>query len=669
MTKEYSRRKFLLDSLKASAGIPFLPLFSSCAKPREKISFNKKIIILGIDGMDPFLLKQFTEEGTMPNFRRVMTVGTLMEMHSSIPPQSPVAWSDFAVGASARVHGIFDFIHRDPKTMTPYFSTSRVSSADKTVHLGNWAIPLGSGSVTCLREGKPFWEYLGEAGIPTTIFRMPGDFPVVSQKARCVSGMGTPDLMGSYGTFSFFTSARSENLKNISGGIVVPVTIIDNKIQTELTGPVNTLRTDGESVKIPLVVWRDPQNDIVKLQLQGQEFLMTTGEWSDWIPLSFDFVPHLRSVKGICKLYIKKIHPDFEMYVSPINIDPVDQALPITTPAEYGKELVRNVGYFHTKGLPADTNALSFDVLPDEEYMVQSAQILAESKRLFDYELGKLRSQACGVLFFYFSNLDQDSHMYWRAIDKDHPLYTNDLDQRYRSVIRNLYCEMDGILGKVIDNFDIGDDRFCLIVMSDHGFAPFYRCVNLNTWLQRNGYIGLHNDHGNDDSTFFENVDWSRTKAYGLGINALYINKENRERYGIVREQDVPRLIAQLKDELLHMKDPVTGKNAVSNVWIGREIYNRDDDTTPDMIVGWNRGFRASWETVLGGFSKDIFTDNMDKWSGDHCIDPDLVPAVLLTNRKASLQKPSLPDVTATVLAECNIPIPEHMTGKPLYRI
>jgi len=324
---------------------------------------------------------------------------------------------------------------------------------------------------------------------------------------------------------------------------------------------------------------------------------------------------------------------------------------------------------FGTKGLPADTKALSYGVLSDDEYLQLSGQILKENRRLMQYELQKLKSQSCGVLFYYFSNLDQDSHMFWRAIDKKHPLHTEEVGQKYNEVIKKLYIEMDHVLGDVYKVFDTSADNFRLIVMSDHGFAPFYRSVNLNTWLFNNGYVSLIDKDLQDRGTFFENVDWSKTKAYGLGINALYINKQSRERYGIVPVNESEQLLLKLKRELMALKDPASGSNAVSNVWIGKELYNRDDDKVPDIIIGWNRGYRASWETILGGFPQEVFVDNDDKWSGDHCIDPFWVPAVLLANKKITLPRPTLPDVTATILAECNIAIPDQMTGKPLYRV
>ena len=539
--------------------------------------------------------------------------------------------------------------------------------ASNALQLGDWNIPLSGGTIKKLREGRPFWEYLGDAGIPTTVVRMPGDFPATGKRTRSVSGMGTPDILGSYGTFSFFTSSPSDNDKDVSGGNIFPLDIKDNKVMGELLGPVNSLRKGKPNIKIPFVVWRDPKNGVAKLTLQNHELIMKAGEWSDWVQLSFDLVPHLKSEKGICKFYIKQIHPHFQMYVSPINIDPSDSVLPVTSPAGLGEELVQNVGLFGTKGLPADTKALSYGILSEDEYIEMSRQIFDESKHLMQYELKRLNLQQCGVFFSYFSNLDQDSHMFWRALDKDHPLYTPTLYQRYHHVIRDLYIEMDTVLGEVYQTFDITDKNFSLIVMSDHGFAPFYRSVNLNTWLLNNAYISFIGGRSSGPGTFFENVDWSKTRAYGLGINALYVNKRGRERYGTVSQDEYWPLMTRLKADLLELKDPLSGMNAVSNVWIGKEIYNRDDDKVPDLIVGWNKGFRASWETILGGFTQEVFVDNDDKWSGDHCIDRMHVPAVLMSNKKIKIQKPTLPDVTATILAECNIPIPEQMTGNPVY--
>jgi predicted AlkP superfamily phosphohydrolase/phosphomutase len=665
--KQFTRRDFMKQSIMAGAGLAVFPNIFSCTNSNSQSPFRNKIVILGIDGMDPILLTHFIQEGLMPNFSRLIQHGSFSKIQTSIPPQSPVAWSDFAVGASAGAHGVFDFIHRDPKTMTPYLSTSSIVGPSHTISIGEWEIPLQKGHADQLREGKAFWEYLAEAEIPTTIFKMPGNFPVKGEKVRAVSGMGTPDLLGSYGIFSFYSSNPSVQTKELSGGRIFRVNVKDDKIKGELIGPENTLKKEQVNTKIAFTVWRDPQNPVVKIKIQDHELILNSGEWSNWIQLSFEMFPLIKHIKGICKLLIKQIHPHFEMYVSPINVDPTVQSLPVTSPSDYGKEIVKEIGFFGTKGLPADTKALSQGILREGEYLEFSDQIFEESRAAMRYELANLSRRGGGLLFFYYSNIDQDSHMFWRVYDRGHHLYSPEIGKKFQASIKKSYMNMDFAVGEVLSHFDLRDENFNLIIMSDHGFAPFNRSVNLNSWLLEKGYISLFNRKIRKDNGFFENVNWSKTKAYGLGINALYINKAGREREGTVPETEAYAFIATMRKELLELKDPLTHRNAISNVWIGKEIYQREDDKTPDLIIGWNKGYRSSWETVLGGFSEEVFAYNDDKWSGDHCIDPQWVPGILVTSKKLTHPRPALPDVTATILRDCNIPIPRAMTGKPIY--
>ena len=182
-----------------------LVLLTSCQGRRSDRRGGKKLIVLGIDGMDPQLLRRFVQEGKMPNFARLAELGSFRELTTSIPPQSPVAWSNLITGMNAGGHGIFDFIRRDPKTFELYFSTSRVEAPKHSVHIGNWVVPLGSGTAEQLRKGTAFWTVLDQHGIPNSVFRIPANFPPIPAKGETFSGMGTPDLRGTYGTFTFYT--------------------------------------------------------------------------------------------------------------------------------------------------------------------------------------------------------------------------------------------------------------------------------------------------------------------------------------------------------------------------------------------------------------------------------------------------------------------------------
>ena len=199
-----------------------LALVSLLSCRQKKWNRNEKLIVLGIDGMDPQLLRRFMAEGKMPNFSALAQKGSFRELTTSIPPQSPVAWSNLITGMNAGGHGIFDFIHRDPKTMVPEFSTSRVEGPKHGIHLGKWIIPLGGGTAEQLRHGTAFWEILDKYGVPNSVFRIPANFPPIKAAGRTLSGMGTPDLRGTYGTFTFYTDDPMIAAGVVEGGRLFP---------------------------------------------------------------------------------------------------------------------------------------------------------------------------------------------------------------------------------------------------------------------------------------------------------------------------------------------------------------------------------------------------------------------------------------------------------------
>jgi predicted AlkP superfamily phosphohydrolase/phosphomutase len=635
-------------------------LLFSC-QPR-KWQGDRKLIILGIDGMDPQLLKQFMAEGKMPNFSVLAGKGSFRLLTTSIPPQSPVAWSNLITGMNAGGHGIFDFIHRDPHTLQPYFSASRVEPPKRGIRLGNWVIPLGGGSAEQLRQGKSFWETLDDYGVPNLIFRMPSNFPPVQAKGKSLSGMGTPDLRGSYGTFSFYTDDPMKAAGAVEGGQIVPVEVKESQVSAKLIGPDNTFRKGSPPALEPFTASIDPLEPVAKFTVQDEKFVLREGEWSDWVHVQFQLIPFIGNVKGICRFYFKQAHPRFELYVSPINIDPADPALPISTPKSYSRELSEEVGEFYTQGISEDTKARSAGVLDDKEYLQQSRTVLAEHRRTFDVEFPKFHS---GLFFFYFSSLDLNSHMLWRLIDPQHPGFDSSLAAEYGSALPDFYQQIDQVLGEVLQRVD---DHTTVLVLSDHGFAPYNRSFNLNTWLLNRGYITLRNEPNPDLGQAFANVDWGRTRAYGLGLNGLYLNLRGREREGIVEGAEADRLLKEIKDKLLGVRDPKNNLATITRVDRANEVYQGPyAEQGPDLIVGYNRGYRAGWQTILGNFPADVFEDNSNPWSGDHCMDYTLVPGVLLSNRPIAAPNPALTDIAPTIFAEFGIPKPGSMMGHSVF--
>ncbi len=641
-----------------------LSLLISCQHAKGGAVGSRKVIVLGIDGLDPDLLTKFMADGKMPNFARLAAQGSFKRLTTSIPPQSPVAWSNLITGMNSGGHGIFDFIHRDPKNFQLYFSTSRVEGPRHNLRLGSWVIPLGSGSAEQLRHGKAFWEILDEQGVPNYVYRIPANFPPVAAKGKTLSGMGTPDLRGTYGTFTFYTDDPTAGLGEVEGGEVVLVDVKNNRVASNLIGPDNTFRRNSPPSVEPFTVDVDPLEPVVRIAVEDQQFVLKEGEWSGWVPVEFKLMPLIGSVKGICRFYLKQTHPRFQLYVSPINIDPRNPALPISTPSDYSSDLAKQIGEFYTQGIAEDTKALTAGVLDDKEYLQQAHEVLSEHRRAFDAEFPKFHD---GVFFFYFSSLDLNAHMLWRLTDPQSPAYDAALAAQYGSSLEEFYQQIDQVLGEVLPKVD---DNTTLLVLSDHGFAPYRRSFNLNTWLLNNGYIALKEGVSENASEPLANVDWSRTRAYGLGLNGLYLNLRGRERQGIVEPgSQADALLSQLRQKLLAVRDPKDGSQVITRIDLASEAYQGPYARAgPDALVGYNRGYRAGWKTILGAFPAEVLEDNTNPWSGDHCIDFTKVPGVLLSNRKIEAQAPALTDIAPTILAEFGIAKTRDMMGQSVFQ-
>jgi predicted AlkP superfamily phosphohydrolase/phosphomutase len=641
--------------------VALLPLLS-CHRDQDGHD-TQKLIILGIDGMDPHLLTKFMREGKMPNFAKLAEQGSFRQLTTSIPPQSPVAWSNLITGMNAGGHGVFDFIHRDPKTLQLYFSTSRVEGPAHAIHVGNWVLPIGSGSVEQLRKGKAFWELLDDHKVPNTVVRIPANFPPVPAKGRTLSGMGTPDLRGTYGTFSFYTDDPTAASGLVEGGRIIPVQVENSKVVANLIGPDNSFRRNSPAATERFEVAVDPSESVAKISLQDQEFVLQEGEWSEWKPVEFQLIPMLVHVRGMCRFYLKQAHPRFQLYVSPINIDPADPALPISTPSNYSKDLSEEAGEFYTQGIAEDTKALSDGVLDDKEYLEQARTVLAEHRRIFDAEFPKFDK---GVFFFYFSSLDLNSHMMWRLMDPKHPEYDATAASQNGSAISDFYQQMDQVLGEVLSALD---GHTTLLVLSDHGFAPYYRSFNLNTWLLNSGYIKLKNGANPDSNEPLGAVDWSQARAYGIGLNGLYLNLRGREREGIVQPGvEADNLITDIRQKLLAVRDPESNLPVITRVDVAKQVYQGAlANSGPDLLIGYNRGYRAGWKTILGAFPAEVLENNTNPWSGDHCMDYTQVPGVLLSNRKIVTGDPALTDIAPTILGEFGIAKTKDMMGQSVF--
>lgn len=675
----------------------------SCG-PHERKT-GKKVLVLGIDGMDPLLLKEFMAKGEMPNFAKLIAYGDFKPLMSSIPAQSPVAWSNFITGKNPGNHGIYDFIHRDPQTYMPFLSTTRTEDPPEksAIHLGNRVLWLSGGKVELLRQGKPFWEYLAEKNIYTRVFKIPSNFPPAAGKGWSGSGMGAPDLLGTYGTFTFFTDNppdRKNHPETIGGGTITPVYPVNNVIRTQLMGPKNIyaldpqrpfdLVTDPETGKekklynyvdaeVPLTIYLDPEHPAAKIEFQDQEVLLGQGEWSGWFPIEFPLWPRVVTVHGIVRFYLKEapkmvgneVKGDFKLYASPLNMDPLDPPMPITNPPEYAKTIAEQLGYYYTQGMPENTKArqADLDILNDAEFLDQVMSVHREDLRMFKWHLDHFQD---GLLFYYFSSLDLGTHMFWRLHDPRHPAYDPVWAGLLGDPLERIYMLMDQVLGFALNYVD---DHTTLIVMSDHGFGPWYYSFEANTFLLDNGYLKLlpgvkpeNVEYFSDKNTGQFGVDWSRTLAYSLGINGLYLNLSGREKYGAVAPSEYRGLVDEIAKKLEDYVDPKTGMHPILHAYKSYEVYHGDyTQSAPDIILGFRRPYRGSDNSALGEVPKEIISVNDSSWSGDHCIAPSEVPGILITNQKITKPAPALIDLGPTILKLFGLPAPPDMDGKPVF--
>ena len=618
-----------------------------------RVSSKTRVIVLGIDGMDYRVTSDLMARGLMPNFSKLASSGSFGPLATTMPPQSPVAWSSFITGLDPGGHGIFDFIHRDPADLAPYLSTTHTEPASRTLKVGSWQLPLSSAQVTLLREGRPFWDALESHGIRTAIIRMPANFPPSGLASRELSGMGTPDLLGTYGTSTLFSSSPKEGAEAaMSGSRLVIVDLIDQVVRAELTGPDHPYRIPARPLSVPLTAYLDPETAAAKIVIASEERVLKVGEWSDWVPVEFQLAPMVH-VRGICRLFLKQVAPAFELYASPINLDPRAPAMPISTPASYAGELARATGLFYTQGLAEDTKGLSDHILTRDNYLQQAALVGDDLDRQYRAVLDDFGD---GLLFYYFGGLDQVSHMMWRARDPGHPAYDAARDQPYAHVIDDLYVKFDGIVGEAMRR--AGPDGM-VVVVSDHGFASWRRSFNLNSWLRDQGYLAVAAKTDGKNSGEFSDVDWSRTRAYGLGLNGLYINVRSRERNGVVDPTERATLVEEIRQKLLSTIDPATGRAVVTKAVASGEAFKnlQGRNIAPDLLIGYAEGTRVSNESALGGTPSVILENNTQEWSGDHCMDPDVVPGILLTSRPLRRPAASLGSVAAALLAEFGIDI------------
>ncbi|MEI6212003.1 MAG: alkaline phosphatase family protein [bacterium] len=604
----------------------------------------RRCVVIGFDGMDPRRAAALMDAGRLPNLARLRESGAFAPLGSTCPPISPVAWSTFATGVNPGKHNIFDFLKRDLRTYLPELSSARIVKEK------------GGDRAVLLRKSRPFWHLLGERGVWSTILRVPVTYPPERFAGLSLSAMCTPDLRGTQGEFTVFQSAPVAAAT--TGGRRIQVTMgpegdggSRRVVRTALPGPC--LR--GREVQARLEVrWQVAKAGEAELRVCGQRLRVRAGEYTPWVRISFR--SGWTRVRGLCRFLLVACEPEFRLYVTPLQIDPEHPAMPVSWPNAYSIYLAKLHGPFATLGLAEDTWALTEGVIDEAAFRQQVESIHAEREAMF---LNALRRTRRGVCACVFDITDRMQHVFLRRSEEAAGAGAGG------RAIEEAYVTCDRLVGKTLAQLGPQD---VLFVLSDHGFTTFARGVNVNAWLREQGYLAVQEGAG--DGELLRTVDWARTRAYSFGLAGIYLNLQGREAQGIV----APGVAAQaLKDEiaakLAALADPATGQPVVRQVYDAARVYAGPyAGHAPDLVVGWRKEYRHSWETAVGRTDGPVFADNPSLWSGDHCVDREEVPGVLFCSQRLELpaRGAHLADLAPTILGLWRIPVPAYMDGEAM---
>lgn len=651
----------------------FLTALADTPVPAEP---RQRFIIVGFDGMDPRVADRLMAEGKLPNLAWMRDHGAMRPLATTNPAQSPVAWSAFSTGMNPGKTRIYDFLKRDPATYYPDFSTV-------TVQRGRFlmgVIPLRAPKVINNREGETFWHLASAHGVPTAVLMAPIDFPPERlQNGVLLSGLGVPDIRGTMGTFSYYgTDAVGVGDTEMGGKVARLKADRSGRALSVVHGPRRPYgQADAEGrvpdMTIPVSFQRVPGTPpAIRIALEGQVRTVPEGSWSDWYTIRFTLSPWI-TVQGIGRFYVLQASPEIRVYLSPINFDPRRPPIPVSEPPSFSAELARRLGLFKTLGWPEDTWALNDEKIDEKIFLEDLNYTFSRQKALV---LDVLDRSQPDLFVTVFQATDKVQHMFWRFIDPKHPMYNPHLAAKYGDAIDRVYMRCDSLVGELLPR--CRDGRTTLLVVSDHGFASFRKAVNINTWLVRHGYMKLSKldpvrDRNLEDlfgrGIFWPNVDWSHTTAYALALGQIYVNLKGRESRGIVeRGAEFDSVRDGIIRDFEKLRDPDTGEPVVNKVYKREEIFHGPYvDEAPDMVVGFHRGYRVSWQTALGGIPPDVIEPNMRRWSADHCsVDPSEVPGVFFSSRPVGDAAPRIIDVAPTVLRALGVRPPAAMDGRDL---
>ena len=642
------------DEAKASSNVAAAP----AQAPAESGEDAPRVIILGFDAVEPSIVDAMLTAGELPNLAKLRDQGTYQRLASSNPPQSPTAWSSFATCLRPGNHGIYDFLRRNPSTYFPGLGFGTTKHPELTSD-GAVAKPA---HYEGYRKGETLWAAANRQGARCKLLIVPYAYPIEPlQNSSVLAGLEVPDIRGTQSTFFAFSERFTEQ-EDVPGGVRLPLKFEGDSATVNVPG-VRHPKT-RRFVEAPLKVTVNRAAHTVAVDVQGQTANLAEGVWSDWLEWDFEVTPKF-TIKAISRIHVLEAGDTVRLYMTCLQIHPRQPYLPISEPGEYAAELADRYGLYRTVGWAYDTKALQKDAMTEDLFLEDARRRMAwiETFMIDELELGRF-----DLLIAGWTGTDRVSHMFWRFRDPQHPLYTKEGAEKYGRAVEETYMKMDAIIGEAMARLKPND---LLMVMSDHGFHGFRKGFSANTWLVRNGYLTIKGQTDREtaytDTKYLQAYDWSKTKAYALGLGSIFLNLKGRERDGTVTPQEAPALLQELKDKLLTVVDPDTGAKVLRNVYLQSEVYTGAAEAdAPDIQLGYADGYQTAKPSAAGAAPKDLLIPNDDKWSGDHAAsDVDITPGVLFAN-KPTVKDPAIIDLGVTALEYLGLSVPEAFEGRAL---
>jgi predicted AlkP superfamily phosphohydrolase/phosphomutase len=682
-------KRILLGSLVVCLGAAV-----ACGTKRAPEKFQQKLVILGFDGMDPRLVQKWMDEGKLPNMQKLAKRGSgVRPLGTTHSPESPTAWASFATGVNAGKHNIYDFLVRDTATYLPDLG---MVTREPPRFLLNY-IPVSRPQIKSIRGGTSFWVTAGSAGVRSSMLTVPVTYPPEDvANGELLSGLPLPDIRGTMGTFYYFGTdlSRYEEGNTEFGGILKRLVFDGDVAQTELVGPPNpivrqqlraarakTPRSEAdkmtiaelearEDVRIPLTIHWNRRDKSATITLGDSTTHLAEHQWSKWINLDFS-INLLVRVHGMAQVYLIGAGHELQLYVSPVNWRPDSPPAQMSAPPSFAADLYERLGPYRTLGWAEATWPLNEDRIDEKTFIEDLYRAFDDRAQVI---LQRIDAKQWDLLVGVIESTDRVQHMMWRLIDPAHPMFDKALAAKYGDSIERIYRKCDEFVGEVVNRLDPSTP---VLIVSDHGFHSFRQSVNLNTWLVQEGFMAIQGQQPGEKmlkdlfggGTFWENVDWTRTRAYAMGLGQIYLNLNGREGHGIVTPEESRAVQDELAARLMTMTDPGTGAKMMEAVYKRDDIYKGPFlNNASELQVGLADGYRVSWQSTLGGSPPGIVYPNMKKWSGDHgSFDYKKTAGVLISSRALSEENADIIDIAPTVLKYFGVPIPSDIDGKPVF--